>query len=438
MGVTMKKVLSLILIISFPIYFGCSNNLVSPAYTNSNNFGQVTLKISSDSIPNNIVKVTAILSKSGEDTLTTSVEPISGSSANLNFTNVPVGSWHLKVNAENNNGLILYTGNTDIQVNDGEVTNVSLTLIQTDQGTGSIFIQVNWGNSNTNWIDYSNNPVLSVKDIPYFTLSVDQGQVFYDDGIYKMWFMNLYYNGRTNISYAESNDGLIWHLGSSEPVLTAGQPGDWDDNSVEMGYVFKENGSYKLYYVGTREPHTGMRQIGLAISQDGINWEKYPDPVLESDSSQWYLGIHAILKINNVYYMYYDASPENEYTFNINLATSSDGIHWTKYKGNPILTANQSWEQGSIEYPTITNYKNRYMMTYTNGLQKAVGAAYSDDGIIWNKESNNPVFTLTNIKNNWCTKISYPYLLRVGNEFRVYYSGYGTDNQFHLAVAFGQ
>ena len=432
----MKTLLSFLTILLFTIYFGCSSNLVSPSYSNANNSGQVALKISSDSIPSNVVKVTAILSQSGKDSLISSVEPLSSSSASLNFSNVSVGTWHLKVEAFDQDNLIVYSGETDLQVNAGIITQVNLTLIPTGQGKGSIYIFVNWGQSNSIWTDYQYNPIFSVKDIPYFTLSVDQGQVMYDNGIYKMWFMNLYYNGMGDVSYAESNDGISWHIASNGPVLTAGQPGNWDDNSVGMGYIIKENGVYKYYYSGNREPHTGMRQIGLAVSQDGINWEKYPDPVLQSDSSQWFLGVHAVIKINNVYYMYYESSSEFDYTFNINLATSKDGIHWIKYDRNPIIVPSQSWEQGSIGYATITDYNNGYMMTYSNRSQTAIGVAYSNDGITWTKDNQNPKFSTQDAAGSWCTKTCYPYSLKVGNEYRIYYSGYGSDNQFHIGMAY--
>ena len=134
--------------------------------------------------------------------------------------------------------------------------------------------------------------------------------------------------------------------------------------------------------------------------------------------------------------MYYDASPENDYTFTINLATSSDGINWTKYIGNPIITPNQTWENGSIGYATIVKDNNVFKLTYSNGVQNGVGMAYSNDGIHWTKDSGNPVFKLSDVTNGWCTKVSYPFSVLIGNDYRIFYSGYGKDSQFHLGVAF--
>lgn len=433
----MKSLLCFIAILSIVIYFGCSNNLVSPPLTSSQNSGQVTLKISSDSIPGNVVKVTAILTKTGEDSLTKSVIPLSNTSASIDFSNVPAGTWHLKVDAMDSDSVIVYTGETDIQVNAGIITQISLTLIPTGNGYGNIDISINWGQSTAKLTDYQNNPILSVKDIPYYTLAVDQAQVMYDNGKYKMWFMNLYDSGHGDISYAESNDGISWQVVSNGPVLTAGQPGSWDDYAVGMGYVLKDNGTYKLYYAGMQDPHTGMRQIGLATSTDGMHWQKYLNPVLPSDYNQYYLGVHSVLIINNVYYMYYEASSEFAYTFDINLATSTDGIHWTKYVNNPVVVPNDNWEEGSISYATIVKDGNQYKMTYGNNVQNAVGMAYSTDGIHWTKDASNPVFTLSDVSNGWCTKISYPFSVMAGNDYRIYYSGLGLyDDQYHLGVAF--
>ncbi len=128
--------------------------------------------------------------------------------------------------------------------------------------------------------------------------------------------------------------------------------------------------------------------------------------------------------------MYYESSPENDYTFNINLATSSDGIHWTKYEDNPIIIPNQNWEEGSIGYATIVQSDNEYKMTYSSNAQNAVGMTYSNDGINWLKNDANPVFKLSDVSNGRCTKINYPFSVIINSDYRIYYSGYIKDISF--------
>ncbi len=75
MVVLMEKLFPFVLYVPSIIYFGCSENLVSPSNANSISSEQVALKIISDSLLSNVVKVTAVLAKTGSDTLTQSVEP---------------------------------------------------------------------------------------------------------------------------------------------------------------------------------------------------------------------------------------------------------------------------------------------------------------------------------------------------------------------------
>ncbi len=362
---------------------------------------------------------------------------ISDTTADITFSDIAAGGWHLKVDASDEENIVVYTGETDVNILAGRTTDVFLTLEPTGAGYGNIYIYVNWGvPANTNWIDYQNNPIFRVNQIPYSTLGVSQAQVMYDENKYKMWFMNLYYSGYGDISYAESTDGFSWEIASPNPVLTAGEPGTWDSYTVGMGYVYKEDGIYNLYYVGCDDhPLYGMRQIGLATSSDGINWVKNPNPVLLANYSEYFLGVHGIIKNNGIYYMYYDSAPANNYVFVINIATSTDGINWTRYPNNPIISPDQYWEGNSVRYPSIIEENNSYKMVYGNGAQNAIGIAYSTDGINWNKDQENPVFTLSDVHNGWTSKISYPFFGKIDNHYRLYYTGTDYNSLMHLGVA---
>ncbi len=430
----MKYYISSLLFILIFTFAGCSKDLSTSPHS-ENVQGGLSLKIDKISSPKNVIKVIAYLSRADFDTFAGELNLLSDTNADISFKSVPVGTWHLKVDALDSDSVVFYSGETNVDVNAGITTQVNLTLMPTGLGTGDIEIAVNWGQTIKHWVDYKNNPVFNVSDIPYFTYSVSQAQVMYDNGTYKMWFMNLYDSGRGDISYAESKDGISWQLGSQSPVLTAGSPGAWDDYSVGMGYVLKDNGLYKIYYSGTQDSHYGPIQIGLATSNDGIHWEKYSGPVLTSDNNQYFLAVQNVTKINNVYYMYYSASRINDYKFNINLATSADGINWTKYSDNPILSPTLDWESGSISYASLVKSDNGYKMSYTSKAQNGIGLAYSSDGIHWVKDSANPIFKLSDVSNGWCSKISYPFSVMAGNEYRIYYSGNGSDGQYHLGFA---
>lgn len=75
---------------------------------------------------------------------------------------------------------------------------------------------------------------------------------------------------RSAIGLATSCDGRSWHkLGK---VLEAGKPGCWDDGGVSRRHVLKSGNQYLMFYEGVNR--TGVHGIGLAISGDGVHWEK--------------------------------------------------------------------------------------------------------------------------------------------------------------------
>ncbi len=430
----MKRLIPFFIIFFLSFYLGCSNNLVSPLDTNPNLPGQGALKITSDSIPNNVVKVTAILSQNGKDTLTSSFYPIYGNTAALNFNNVSAGTWHLKVYAENSLGAILYTGDTDIQISAGEVTNVTLTLLPTGQGTGSIYINVNWGNQ-ASIINYSYNPIFTTQDNPSMPNAVSTSKILYDKGIYKMWYLCTYNSGKGNIWYAESQDGINWQNKSDRPVFVNDAPGAWDDYTVGPGAIIKDNqGNYLMYYNGWSNQY-GQWQVGLATSADGINWERYNDPVLRADSAnEFKIGAVSVLKYNNIYYMYYSSSPIDYYdNMRINLATSTDGLNWSKYSGNPILSPTLTWEGVGVTFPAVIYDNNHFIMIYSSSDRTKFGIAYSQDGKTWVKNSN---YILSNqMTNQKWVQINYPFLMKIGNEYRLYYTATSSDNSIKICLA---
>ncbi len=431
----MKKIVPF-LIFSFSLILNsCSSDI--PIAPEDSQQGSISLNIDRIHKPANVVSVKASLTRENFDTLSGTLSLQSDTTADITFNDIAAGGWHLKVEAADEQNTVVYTGEADVNILAGITTDVYLTLEPTGAGFGNIYIYVNWGvPANTNWVDYGNNPIFRVNQIPYFTLGVSQAQIMYDENKYKMWFMNLYYSGYGDISYAESPDGISWHLASSNPVLTAGAPGTWDSYTVGMGYVYKEDGIYRLYYIGTSDhPMYGMRQIGLATSTDGINWTKYPDPVLLANYSEYFMGVHGMVKKDGTYYMYYDSAPANNYEFVINLATSTDGINWTRYSSNPVLVPNQYWEGNSILYPSIIEVNNSLKMVYGNGVHSAVGMAYSSDGINWTKDQGNPFFTTSDVHNGWTYKVSYPFCVKLNDQYRLYYTGTDYNNVLQLGVA---
>jgi predicted GH43/DUF377 family glycosyl hydrolase len=428
----MKKTIVLFYLFLFFFLLGCSknNNISNPS---SNSSGGITLKIDPHSVPAGVALISATLTRTNFETITRNLNLISDTSADVTIPEIQVGTWHLKVDAKDNNGVINYSGETDVLVQENVVVQLNLTLNPVSSGTGSIYIFVTWGtNQPGQWIDYIGNPILTKNNNPSYPNAISSAKILYDNGIYKMWYCAIYNSAVANIWYAESQNGINWNNVGSTPVLNHGDTGSWDALSVVPSVVLKEYNTYKMYYMGCTDAY-GITSIGLAISSDGIHWEKNITPVITA-SSQYPVGIGLtdIIKKDSLYLAYFNYSNIHSANNNkIGLATSADGINWVMYAGNPILIPTLDWETGSIHNATVIFDNNRYKMVYSNLVQQnAFGLATSADGIHFTKQTN-PFYRNSSTINNY-VRIAYPYYRKLNNEYRIYYTGQSASGELSI------
>ncbi|GEM_PF-3087554 len=208
--------------------------------------------------------------------------------------------------------------------------------------------------------------------------NVYSSEVILENGKYRMWYGGQGQDGHDRIHYAESDNGFEWI--KKGVVLDNG-----NSNHVNDPSIVKVNGIYYMYY--TDAPATELDHINLATSNDGINWQKRGVVSDNSDSWDKYLGRPMVIYDNGIFKMWYDGRsnsvPGSE--GRVGYATSSDGLSWTKYAGNPIFE-DDAFEEGKPSLVGGVNVKkigNRYYMVYSG--KGGTKAATSDDGIHWVK-----------------------------------------------------
>lgn len=96
-----------------------------------------------------------------------------------------------------------------------------------------------------------------------------------------------------------------------------------------------------------------------------------------------------IKKSVEVVYLFYRAEQNyyNSYVSRICLATSKDGINFTRYDKNPIIVPEKKYEKRGCEDPRITEIDGKYFMTYVafSGRKANVALAESYDLLNWKK-----------------------------------------------------
>ncbi len=298
-------------------------------------------------------------------------------------------------------------------------------------------------NSQTRWEKYPNNPVIEASQFQGISGTFDYSYAFNSytiegDGVFRMWYVG--FNNSFSIGDALSMDGIRWYSNRDNPVLVPGPPGTFDATGVRKPCVVRDGEGYKMYYF----TGTGYNlKIGLAISSNGHNWTKYVgNPVLDvGPSGSWdAVGVWAPMVIyeNQVYKMWYQGY-DGAFA-SIGLATSADGIHWTKHAGNPVLSHGSN--VGDFDYltagePNVVHAFGSYHMFYTSTssvIRNNIGYAYSRNGINWIKYRRNPVVeagssTWENIN------VSSPSVLVKDRKFHMWYSAYGSSGAWQIGYA---
>jgi predicted GH43/DUF377 family glycosyl hydrolase len=160
-----------------------------------------------------------------------------------------------------------------------------------------------------------------------------------------------------------------WSHYPQNPVLDFGPAGSWDARTAFLPFVIKSNDTLKMWYSGTAISQIfTIPEIGYAWSLDGVNWNRSANPVLPKRPGKWDDGGTAqatVLQDGDTLRMWYTGAGADPTEFqDIGFAISTDGIHWTKYQGNPILESPDTWTD-DIFSPSVILDGDQYRMWFS-------------------------------------------------------------------------
>ncbi len=190
------------------------------------------------------------------------------------------------------------------------------------------------------------------------------------------------------------------------------------------------------FEAGTVENVT-VRSDGVVLSPDlEFSILNQGDPVLENGGPYGWdvtLRFGSTLKVGSKYYLYYSGGPRWQYC-QIGLATSSDGVHFTKHPDNPILSP--STGESSYAKPYVYHDGSSFLMYYSvwDGVGFHVDYAKSTDGVHFTRPADNRI-----LDHGSSTSWNYVNLVgdifREGGVYRMYYYGYAQGGPMYLATA---
>jgi len=298
------------------------------------------------------------------------------------------------------------------------------------------------------WVKYSGNPVLVPTAGSWDSDYVVSPRVLLNGTIYRMWY-NGGNAGLAAIGYANSTDGLAWSK-YPNPVLLPGGSGAWDSGRVTLGSVIW-NGTVFLMWYGGSNTTNSAGSIGLATSNDGISWAKYPgNPVLQRSTfglDQSYMASPYVIKLNTQYWMWYTGKsttyPQPNSVARILAATSYNGISWSKNPSPAIAPSSNStsWDSGSIYSASVifdgANFGLWYTGTNQSYMLSQIGFASSPGGGNWTRSAMNPILS-PGPPGSWDSAgVEQPSVIVGGNGFMLYYDGFSQNTAGRIGLAIG-
>ncbi|GMQ97857.1 MAG: hypothetical protein BMS9Abin17_0360 [Acidimicrobiia bacterium] len=243
---------------------------------------------------------------------------------------------------------------------------------------------------------------------------VDAGPIAEVDGTFYTLFVasgDRSGGGSENALYsATSLDGSSWTVSDSPTVLSGFEGGA---ELMVRSLIPLDDGSWVAYLhlavaVGEYGNYRYDWSIQRAVAEDPAGPWTLDDEanLLPGGAGSW--DSNGVLNPSVVFtgdrwMMFYTGFPSKEdrdgtasnFTSSaLGLATSDDGISWTKL-GDPVFTGDASvgWEEGSISRTEVLFVDDQFVLLYAARAGGTRGVATSPNGVVWARSEANPILT---------------------------------------------
>jgi hypothetical protein len=231
---------------------------------------------------------------------------------------------------------------------------------------------------------------------------------------------------------------------ASEPVLSPGEDGTFDDSGVSIGCITEADGGFALYYMGwnlgVRSPWRNAIGLARAPSLQGPFERFSPGPILDRSPEDPYTFTYPwVLQLGlQDWRMWYGSNlvaslASEDLRHVIKVARSQDGVRWDR-DGSTVIGLTTA-EEHVIARPSVVRVGPLCLMSFaTRGESYRLGGAWSADGIRW--ERTDATMGLDPSNDGWdADMICYPALFWHRERLWLAYNGngYGATG-FGLAV----
>lgn len=292
------------------------------------------------------------------------------------------------------------------------------------------------------------NPV-EVKNIPWLDeFAQAPSTLIFDD------FVRVYFSCRqkpdihgqyiSRPAYVDLNRNDLFKIIkiSPEPVLELGELGTFDEFGIYPISVIRNGEDVLAYYGGwTRCESVPFNvAIGFAVSHNnGETFSKIGSgPILSySPDEPFILSGPKIRKFNNLWYLWYIAGRKwiiaegkPEPVYKIRMASSDDGMNWTKLNTDIII--DKLGENEAQTSPDVFHYCGRYHMFFcyrhasdfrrNRDRSYRIGYAFSDDLVHWTRDDSKVGIDVSD--DGWDSEmVAYPHVFELDGKVYLLYLG---------------
>ena len=180
-------------------------------------------------------------------------------------------------------------------------------------------------------------------------------------------------------------------LYTDEPVLPMGSSGSWDSGLMDPGAVVYYADRFHMFYDAVPS-FPALIAVGYAASTDGITWTRaVTQPVFTITNIPWQpkptnFRMNSVMVVDGTWVLYFSASNSyTELTGLVGRATASSPIGPWTVDPEPVLKPgeNGEWDAGDVGHVDVIPSDKGYVMYYSSEL--GIGMATSPDGIKWTK-----------------------------------------------------
>lgn len=220
---------------------------------------------------------------------------------------------------------------------------------------------------------------------------------------------------------------------NKKPLLELGNVGYFDDNGVVPCTVFEDNGKYYMYYTGF---NLGVKVrmtyfSGLAISDDGVHFEKYSTiPIMErTELGSLFRSVQCVVKEEDCWKVYYVAGDKFLQGKKKTLAEyelyclETKDLTQLNFDGVKVLPCVD--DEYRIGAPQVVKENGVYKMYYCTGTESVVydlKYAESKDGFNWIRDDAKLNFKRT--QGGWDSDMAaYPSAIECKGKKYLFYNG---------------